>query len=286
MRTRIFNLSVFLTIANLTTTLLPADEEWQLKLHKQTANKGGEFQASEETVSWDPARTAIIIVDMWNNHSCKSAAQRVTEMAPHMNRVLHAARDKGVLIIHAPSNCMAAYKGTPARQRAQDASFAAAPVKFQWNYFDAGREGALEPKLEQGGCSCDADEPCPGKPNWTSQIATLEILDRDAVSDDGQEIHNLLTERRIENVILMGVHTNRCVLGRPFGIRQMVYLGRNVVLCRDLTDSFHRDPGNHFSGLKRIIAHVEKYWCPTISSDSITGDRPFVFAGKDQVTVQ
>ena len=69
-------------------------------------------------------------------------------------------------------------------------------------------------------------------------------------------------------------------LGRPFGIRQMVYVGKNVVLCRDLTDSHHRDPVKHFQGLDKIIAHVERYWCPTITSDSITGQKPFVFAGR------
>jgi nicotinamidase-related amidase len=259
-----------------------AAEGWQVKQRKQSSVKEGEFKVTEETVAWDPARTAIIIVDMWNNHSCKSAAQRVVEMAPHMNRALVAARDKGVLIIHAPSNCMAAYRDTPARKLAQSAPFAAAKVKFQWNYFDSKREGPLEPKLEQAGCSCDSAESCPGKPNWTKEIETLEIKDGDAVSDDGQEIHNLLTLREIENVILMGVHTNRCVLGRPFGIRQMVYMDRNVVLCRDLTDSFHRDPGHHFAGLQKIIEHVERFWCPTISSESITGDTPFTFAARDE----
>ncbi len=39
----------------------------------------------------------------------------------------------------------------------------------------------------------------------------------------------------------MGVHANICVLGRPVGIRQLVYLGKKPILCRDLTDSFHRD---------------------------------------------
>jgi hypothetical protein len=78
----------------------------------------------------------------------------------------------------------------------------------------------------------------------------------------------------------MGVHTNRCVLGRPFGIRQMVYLGKDVVLCRDLTDSYHRDPGKHFEGLDQIISHVEKYWCPTITSESITSEPPFRFEGR------
>lgn len=258
-------------------------ESLKVKLRKQVRNDGGEFRVVEETATWDPARTAIIIIDMWDNHSCKSAAQRVVEMAPHMNRVVRAARSQGMFIVHAPSNCMDAYRDTRPRKRAQNAPLAPASVKFQWNYFSPEREGPLDPKLEQAGCSCDTPEPCgPGKRNWTSEIATLEIREEDAVSDDGQEIHNLLTQRGIETVVLMGVHTNRCVLGRPFGIRQMVYLGKNVVLCRDLTDSFHREPGKHFSGLDGIIAHVEKHWCPTITSDSINGERPFVFAGSQQ----
>ena len=57
----------------------------------------------------------------------------------------------------------------------------------------------------------------------------------------------------------------------------MAYLKKNVVLCRDLTDSFHRDPGHHFEGLDRIVTHVEKYWCPTITSKSLTGQPPFQF---------
>ena len=89
-------------------------------------------------------------------------------------------------------------------------------------------------------------------------------------------------QKKIDNVIIMGVHTNRCVLGRPFGIRQMNYTDRNVVLCRDLTDSYHRDPGKHFAGLKLIIQHIEKYWCPTITSASITKAPPFIFKEQDR----
>ena len=48
-----------------------------------------------------------------------------------------------------------------------------------------------------------------------------------------------MRQRGIENVIVMGVHTNMCVLGRPFAIRQMVYQGQNVVLMRDMTDTMY-----------------------------------------------
>jgi len=215
---------------------------------------------------------------MWNDHHCRSVANRVVEMAPHMNKVLAAARREGILIIHSPSGCMETYKDTAARARAKDAPFAKAAVKFQWNYFNPDREGPLAEKLECAGCSCDLPEPCgPDKRVWTSQIAKIKIADKDAISDSGQEVYNLLTEREIDNVIVMRVHTNRCVLGRPFGIRQMAYVGKNVVLCRDLTDSYHRDSGHHFAGLDTIIGHVERYWCSTMTSSSITGKSSFVF---------
>lgn len=255
-----------------------AAEAWQVRLRKQV-KQGEEFRVVTETSVWNPAESAIVVVDMWNDHHCKSAAERVVEMAPHMNQVLEAARKQGILIIHSPSGCMDAYQETAARLRATAAAFAKADVKFQWNYFNPDREGPLAEKFERAGCSCDLPEPCgPDRRVWTRQIATLRIDDNDAVTDNGQEVYNLLTERGINNVILMGVHTNRCVLGRPFGIRQMAYVGKNVVLCRDLTDSYHRDPGSHFSGLDQIIGHVERYWCPTMTSDSITGASPFVFA--------
>ena len=260
-----------------------AEDDWVVKTRERVKVDEGQdkFRVVEKDVTWRPEKTAIIIVDMWDDHHCTSAAQRVVEMAPYMNRVLIAAREKGVLIIHSPSDCMDFYEGTVQRRRAQEAPLAKTPVKFRWNYFNPEKEGPLAPKLEEGGCSCDTPEVCgPDVQAWHRQNPAIEIGEPDAISDKGQEVYNLLEQRGIDDVIVMGVHTNRCVLGRPFGIRQMVYLGKNVVLCRDLTDSYHRDPGRHFEGLDQIINHVEKYWCPTITSESITGEPPFRFEGR------
>lgn len=233
---------------------------------------------------FNPSKTAIIVIDMWNDHYCLSSARRVAEMAPTMNEVLKIARQMGMFVIHAPSGCMDFYKDTPQRRCAEDAPFVKALVEFKWNNFNPDQEGYLEPNLEKGGCSCDTPEPCrSGFKAFERQIKIIEIKTEDAISDDGQEIYNLLKNRSIETTVIMGVHTNVCVLGRPFGIRQMVYLGENVILCRDLTDSHHRDPGKHFEGLARIIEHVEKYWCPTITSDQITGGKPFRFKNNNSL---
>jgi hypothetical protein len=77
---------------------------------------------------WDPAKTAVIIRDMWDSHHCVSAARRVAEMAPQMNAVVAALREQGAFIIHAPGDCMEFYHGTDARRRATQAPLVQSPV--------------------------------------------------------------------------------------------------------------------------------------------------------------
>src|SRR5262245_28721509 len=88
-------------------------------------------EAKEEVVHWDPKKTAIVICDMWNKHWCKGATERVAEMAPRMNDVVRKAREQGVFIIHAPSDTMKFYEGTPGRKRAQAASKVTPKVPLQ-----------------------------------------------------------------------------------------------------------------------------------------------------------
>ena len=225
------------------------------------------------------ARSAVIICDMWDAHHCVSAARRVAEMAPRMNAVVAGVREQGALIIHAPAGCMDFYRDTPARLRAVEAPWADAHVPIDWNEWDAEEAAAMPRTLTAPGpCSCDGPLPCGvGEPPypWTRQISTIEVRDDDAVSDDGQEVFNLLEQRRITDVIVMGVHTNICVLGRPYGIRQLVRLGKRPLLCRDLTDAFHRDPHGHEWGTEQAVAHIERWWCPTVTSDQLVSGPPF-----------
>ncbi len=107
----------------------------------------------------------------------------------------------------------------------------------------------------------------------------LKIDDEDAISDSGVEIWNLLEQRGIKHVMLVGVHTNMCVLGRPFGLRQLAKNGRDVVLVRDLTDTMYNPKKwpyvSHFQGTNLIVQHIEKFVCPTITSDQLLGGQPF-----------
>jgi type 1 glutamine amidotransferase/nicotinamidase-related amidase len=235
-----------------------------------------------EAQQWKAAETAIIICDMWDHHWCKGATERVTELAPVMNRVVSAARDKGVLIIHSPSGTIDHYKNHPARQRANAAPRATnIPAGIEsWCQWKDEVEKKVYP-IDQSDGGCDCQPRCKEGSPWTGQIDTIEIKDADAISDSGVEVWNLLEQRGVKNVILMGVHVNMCVLGRPFGLRNLAKAGKNVVLMRDMTDTMYnsRQPPrvNHFTGTDLIVEHIERYICPSIVSTALTGQPPFRF---------
>jgi hypothetical protein len=190
---------------------------------------------------------------------------------------------------------MAPYEDTPMRRRAKDAPTAKNLPKDigAWcKQIPAEEKGKYPIDQSDGGEDDEPDEHAawaakltamgrnPRAP-WKSQTDLLKMDERDAVSDSGVEIWNLLEERGIGNVILLGVHTNMCVLGRPFGLRQMARNGKHVVLMRDMTDTMYnpaRWPNvSHFRGTDLIVEHIEKFVCPTVTSDQILGGKPFRF---------
>jgi nicotinamidase-related amidase/type 1 glutamine amidotransferase len=258
--------------------------------------QNGAYVVVERPETWNAGETAVIVCDMWDSHHCLNAVRRCVEMAPRMNAVLQASRERGALVIHAPSSCTEAYRDHPGRKLAQAAPRAAnlPPQIDQWcRQIPAEEKGTYPIDQTEGGEDDDPEEHTlwheklaalgrnPKAP-WKAQLPLLTIDNRDAISDSGVEIWNLLEARGIQNVILLGVHTNMCVLGRPFGLRQMAKNGKNVVLMRDLTDTMY-DPSkwpfvSHFAGTDLIVEHIEKFVCPTITSVALLGGEPFRFA--------
>jgi type 1 glutamine amidotransferase/nicotinamidase-related amidase len=250
------------------------------RVRLETAKGSGDWQVVEVSVELDPAKTAIVICDMWNEHWCKGATRRAAEMALRMNAVVNQARQQGVFIIHCPSDTMKFYEGTPGRKLAQAAPTVEPRVPLQrWCSLDRSKEAPLPIDDADGGC--DDSPQCKHPPYpWTHQIDTIEIKDGDAITDSA-EAYYLMQQRGIDNVIVMGVHLNMCVLGRPFSIRQMVSQGKNVFLVRDMTDTMYNSRQRpyvpHCVGTELMIEHVERYWCRSISSVAFVGGQEFRF---------
>ncbi len=267
-------LAVFLLFAvSLSADLLRLNTRKQVKA-------GDNFVSKTEVTKWDAKKTAVVICDMWSKHWCASATGRVGEMAPRMNAVVESARKKGCLIIHCPSGGVKLYADTPMRKLAASTPKAETKIPLQgWCYLDDKHEAKLPIDDSDGGCDCLPR--CSTKTKMDRhQVAVIKMVKGDAITASAEAFY-LMKQRGIKNVIVMGVHTNMCVLGRPFSIRQMVYQGQNVVLMRDLTDTMYnprmRPFVSHFRGTDLIVKHIEKFWCPTITSVDFVGGEPLKF---------
>lgn len=216
----------------------------------------------ERTVQAD--RLAILLCDVWDDHHCRGAVERLEAMLPRMNRVVDVARARGAHIIHAPSDCMEFYAGTPARRRAGETPAVEPPPEID-------RDDPPGPVDASDGGS-DSDDT--GDQPWTRQHRVIDIdQDRDIITDVGREVYSYLQQHSIELLLIMGVHTNMCVLHRSFAIKQMVKWGINVALIRDLTDTMYNPAMppyvSHEEGTELVIGYIEKFWCPTVSSDQL-----------------
>jgi nicotinamidase-related amidase len=227
----------------------------------------GSNQWSEVHVDYpfDPAKSALIVCDMWDRHWCTGANMRVAALVKKLGPVLETARRKGIIIIHAPSETMSFYANTPQRRRMLSLPAFAPPKEMN----------ITSPPLpiddSDGGCDTAGEKEHRA---WTCEHPALKIAPEDYISDSGLEIYKLLRSRRVETVFYTGVHTNMCILNRTFAIKQMTKWGMRCILLRDLTDAMY-DPQDaprvsHERGTELVLEYIEKYWSPTALSDELT----------------
>ena len=213
-------------------------------------------------------QTAIILCDMWDNHWSRGAAERVDALAVRVNAVCQAARQQGVWIVHAPSETMEFYADAPARRRILDLPVFELPPLTDH----------LDPLLpiddsDEGSDTSETEFP----KAWSRQHTAIVIdEERDVISDKGAEVYNFLRFHDIQQVLILGVHTNMCVLRRSFAIKNLVRRGVPVALIRDLTDALYnpamRPYVSHDEGTRLVVGYIEKFWCPSIDSSDLIGD--------------
>lgn len=216
----------------------------------------------------DPAKCAVVICDMWDDHWCASASKRCDALAKQAGPVVEALRKQGMTIVHAPSDCMAYYKNHAARKRTVALKAVETPKPKELP------DPPLPIDDKDGGC--DDDPPAKFRKAWTKQHDAIAIDgEKDFVTDSGKELYAILKDRGLETVIVMGVHTNMCVLHRTFAIKQLRRWGVPCFLVRDLTDTMYNPKSkplvSHDEGTQLVIAFIEENWCPTVLSKDLLG---------------
>jgi nicotinamidase-related amidase len=208
----------------------------------------------------DPAKTGVVIVDMWNYHWCMTAGQRAASMIPRMNRALAAARKLGMHVIWAPTDVADQYVGTPQRERALAVAEVPLPKvrSLPWHGSTA------------GGCMCGPGISCLPIYGWDRMHPDLVIAKGDyIVGADASGMYSLAKQLGLTHLIYMGVHTNKCVLGKGPAIENLYDAGLRCILARDLTDALtHYDPQTGFTpdiATAQAVANLEQSDVPSIN---------------------
>jgi nicotinamidase-related amidase len=214
----------------------------------------------------DPATTAVVLCDIWDKHWCESATLRCDTIAKNVATVVESLRKKGVFIVHCPSDTMDFYKVSAPRARMK------AFPNVEFPKAVAVADPPLPIDDRDGGC--DDLAPVKSYRAWNRQHAAIAIdEEKDGISDNGQEVFNAFAAKKIKTVLIMGVHTNMCILNRGFSIKQMTRNGMKCVLVRDLTDAMYNPKSapfvTHDEGTQLVIRHIEKFWCPTCESKDL-----------------
>lgn len=254
--------------------LAPADDKTSPSADKLSLSLRSRVETFKGSDEWDEVtltkvlagkKTALVICDVWDKHWCDCATKRCDAIAKQANPVVAALRKKGVTVIHCPSDCMDYYKDTPQRKAIQAVAKATPPKE----------RDLPDPPLpiddKDGGC----DDENPKKPfkAWKKQHDAIEIAEGDFVTDQGSEVYNVIKARGIEHLLVMGVHTNMCVLNRTFAIKKMTRWGVRCILIRDLTDAMYNPRKkpfvSHDEGTQLVVGHIEKHWCPSCKSTDL-----------------
>jgi nicotinamidase-related amidase len=239
-----------------------------LTRHVLRRDAGGHASWMPTTITrdFDASKVALLICDMWDKHWSKGATERVEILVPKIDKAVSAARQRGITIVHAPSETIDFYENHPARARAEAIHLVNLPVALPPRY------PPLPIDDSDGGSDTNVDgSEKPNDPVWRHQHLGIRIDEKeDYISDLGSEVYALFKQKGITTMIVVGVHTNMCVLNRSFGIKQMLAWGIDVVLVRDLTDAMYNPAMppyvSHDEGTRLVIGYIEKFLCPTITS--------------------
>lgn len=172
-------------------------------------------------------QTALVLVDMWDNHFIESWLERAERITREMVvPVLAAARTVGLTVVHAPSPPVAEQFEQLKRHAppVPSASPAWPPAEFR------SRQG--EYAVFRG----PRAQP-PGIPNIDrlGMSPHIEVRDGEFVVATGEQLHVLLAERGILHLVYAGFATNWCILNRDYGMRAMAGRGYTMILLREAT---------------------------------------------------
>jgi nicotinamidase-related amidase len=208
--------------------------------------KTGEFKIRKEKI--DPKKIGIMIVDMWASQGARypDAVARLDYLAPVINQITAAARDRGTSVIHVTCGAYPNYTDTPMFRNVVALPGQTLPPANDYTIDDPSpADNSQVPpgiKLHAGHFSTDSISIHPD----LALDPQYDLMTRAATGDWGyggagqQDLWNIIHQRGLTHLFYVGCHTNMCVIGRSFGIENILKTGADIkcVLLREPLEAY------------------------------------------------
>ena len=191
---------------------------------------GEELRSKGQNARVGADQDSAIICDMWNQHWCKGATRRVAELAPAMNRAVAGARDQRRADHPCAQQLYGRLRESPGAQACagrahrppicprRSAAGATAFLPRKREFIPSTRPMAV---VMTDRCARKALPGGRRSPRSKSRMKTPSAT-------RARKSGTCWKTAESRTSLLMGVHTNMCVLGRPFGLRNLSRHGKNV----------------------------------------------------------
>ena len=233
-------------------------------------NVEGNIWPIEESMAIDPAQTAMVLVDTWNKHPVKSHLESTGEiMRTLIAPLLESVRSAGIPLIYAPSPDVAIRYQQWHRRFGDRVPTSKAPVP---NWPPPALRARQDPYARfvrrPGETPPDYSGPYPDWWRWDGIADVIAPHEHDDVVANGDELHEVLTERGAAFLLYVGFATNICVMHRDYGVLAMGARGYVPILLRDCTIGIESaDTLPEMLATRAAIHDVERRYYSTTSTD-------------------
>jgi hypothetical protein len=257
----------------------PAFLEFEMRNRSRAADGSWDVRTFSKRVN--PKEMAILVIDPWAYHWCKTTTARGEALMPRINAGLAAGRKAGIgAVIFAPTSTSVNYLGWQQRERA-----VAIPRHVPSFPHAAHHADALPPGWEYTGdnkktdyiknnlncmCGISSDGGCASNSGEMRMSTVLDIQPSDYIVGgwDVSELYSIFVEKGIKTVAYMGISANDCVQSKAEGMWNMQRMGIDFFLFRDTTDgeTYYDDTRpyiNPDNGTALIVDNMEAVMTPT-----------------------
>lgn len=197
----------------------------------------------------------IVVVDMWDQHWCKTFNRRLGEFVPRLNEGLAQARALEYPVMFMPASVTSFYADSSQYQAAL--ALPHHPMPRQAHFYPL----MLPNPNPWPRCECTWSV-CTYDPVWTRMHPDVVIEEQDFISESPQALYNLLRDRQAHRLLYTGISANLCVLSREFGVVNMI---RHGVACQVASDMVLAwSPGPDFD-LGPVLQHISMSIAPVTS---------------------